>query len=105
MSGNAKPHGLVRKDMNKLRLIAIATTVAGCTDVWSATGRDGLRLEKVEPVCREQARASAIRQLPFDYDRDRGAAGTPPIDRHDIERRETARCLQDKGFTYTREWR
>lgn len=73
--------------------------LSACAYVWSDTGTDGVHYTKVEPLCRAQARESAKRQLPTPYDRDYGPAGVPAISRHDIEERETARCLLDKGFT------
>lgn len=83
-------------------LIGSLLIFTSCASHWSETNKQGDRITVVEPMCRDKAKASAIRQLPSEFDRDYGPAGVPPIDRRDIENRETARCLQDKGFILTR---
>lgn len=85
--------------------LLLGLCIGGCADRWSETGAGGAKFSDIEPVCRAQARQSAIQQLPTPYDRDSGAAGVPPITRNDIENRETARCLESKGFSLSREWR
>ncbi len=88
-------------------LCASALPLAGCADRWSETAPDGTRFADAEPACRAQAQASARRQLPFaplDWSRGMDPTGLPPDSRYDIERRETALCLKQKGFTMTREW-
>lgn len=81
-------------------MLALAM-LSGCAYIWSDTGADGTPYTKAEPECRAKARESARQQLPDPYDRDYGPAGFPLIDRKDIEDRETARCLLDRGFTQT----
>ncbi|MBU0858425.1 MAG: hypothetical protein KJ667_00675 [Alphaproteobacteria bacterium] len=76
--------------------------VSACADRWSARGGDGALFTDVEPLCRAQARESAARQLRFGYVQDWDLTGLPPDSRYDIERRETALCLQNKGFTLMR---
>lgn len=92
--------------MNRFIIIAFfCLPLIACADRWSELGAGGAQFKDVEPVCRAKAHASAIQQLPTPYDREYGAAGVPPMTRRDIERRETARCLEGKGFTLSREWR
>ena len=90
---------------SRLIIFALGTALAvtACADRWSAVGADGARFEDVMPVCRAQAAESARRQLPFFYDYDYGPPGMPPDSRRDIENRETAICLKQRGFTLHRE--
>ena len=85
-------------------LFLMLAALSGCVDRWSETSVDGRRFSDVEPLCRAQAERSAWRQLPTDFDYLPGPAGFPPDTREDIAYRETAMCLQNKGFTFTREW-
>jgi hypothetical protein len=91
----------------KILIIAIFSLflVSGCVDQWSATAPDGTPFHEAELACRAKAQASALHQLPFDYDRDPGPAGFPADSRRDIENRETALCLKQKGFTLKRSWK
>ena len=82
--------------------ICTALLLSGCADRWSETAPDGSRFQDVEPVCRAKAHKSALHQLPFDYDRDPGPAGFPADSRRDIENRETALCLKQRGFRLER---
>lgn len=85
--------------MKKLFLtLPLCLTLAACAERWSETGANGVRFQDAEPICRAEARASATRQLRFPFDRDSGPAGFPSDSRRDIERRETALCLQNQGF-------
>lgn len=77
--------------------------LSGCADHWSQTAPDGSRFEDVAPACRAKAHESAKRQLPFAYDWQQGPADFPPDSRRDIEDRETALCLQQRGFRLTRD--
>ena len=91
--------------MKKAILLMTVFLLSACADVWSRTNDRGEDYGMVESQCRAIARESARRQLPSRYDRDYGPAGFPYITRKDIENRETSRCLLDKGFTLSREWR
>jgi hypothetical protein len=91
--------------MKKALAIGILIFLTACAEQWSATGSQGAKFQDVEPACRAKAHASALHQLPFPYDRDAGPAGFPPDTREDIERRETALCLEQHGFKLRREWR
>lgn|GEM_PF-2793416 len=89
-----------------LALILLALCLPGCVDRWSAAAPDGSLYADAEPECRARARDSAAGQLPFyPFEAHSGPAGFPPDTRRDIENRETALCLKQRGFTLTREWR
>lgn len=77
--------------------------LSGCVDRWSEFSVDGTPLAVAEPECRAKARVSARRQLPFPFDYNPGPAGFPPDSAADIENRETALCLQNRGFRLMRE--
>lgn len=86
-------------------LMGMLLVAGGCADRWSSHARDGTPLNVAEPQCRAQAYESAKRQLPFyPFESQPGPAGFPPDTLRDIENRETALCLKNKGFTMTREW-
>lgn len=86
-----------------IMLLSFLLPLSACADRWSATGADGTPYEVAEPQCRAQARASARRQMPFPFEYRHGPAGFPGDSIHDIERMETALCLQNRGFTLSRE--
>lgn len=80
--------------------------LSACADRWSTHAKDGTPFTVAEPQCRAQAYQSAKRQLPFyPFESQPGSAGFPPDTIRDIENRETALCLKNRGFTMTREWR
>lgn len=80
--------------------------LSACADRWSTHAKDGTPFTVAEPQCRAQANQSAKRQLPFyPFESQPGPAGFPPDTIRDIENRETALCLKNRGFTMTREWR
>lgn len=80
--------------------------LSACADRWSTHAKDGTPFTVAEPQCRAQAYQSAKRQLPFyPFESQPGPAGFPPDTIRDIENRETALCLKNRGFTMTREWR
>jgi hypothetical protein len=92
--------------MKKAALILSAlVALSGCADRWSTHAKDGTPLSVAAPECRARAYESAKRQLPFyPFESQPGPAGFPPDTLRDIEYRETALCLKNKGFTMTREW-
>jgi hypothetical protein len=75
-------------------------TLTACHAEWTpVSSTTGERLESVEPYCREKAEASAARQIRFPMVRMDGTLdGLPADSRHDIVLRETAHCLETKGF-------
>lgn len=92
--------------MKKLGIMLVAVTLlGGCADRWSSHAKDGTPLSVAQPECRAQAYQSAKRQLKFyPFETQPGPAGFPPDTVRDIEYRETALCLKNRGFTMTREW-
>ncbi len=79
--------------------------LSACADRWSTHAKDGTPFNVAEPQCRAKAYESAKRQLPFyPFESQPGPAGFPPDTIRDIEARETALCLKNRGFTMTREW-
>ena len=91
--------------MRHLTFVCVALCLlSACADRWSSHAKDGTPLNVAEPECRAQAYASAKRQLPFyPFESQPGPAGFPPDSLRDIESRETALCLKNRGFTLTRE--
>lgn len=92
--------------MRRLAVFFIALcSLSACADRWSTHAKDGTPFNVAEPQCRAQAYESAKRQLPFyPFESQPGPAGFPPDTIRDIESRETALCLKNRGFTMTREW-
>lgn len=86
-----------------IALVGVSLALPACTDRWSATAMDGTALSVAEPECRAIARESARRQMPFLQERGVGFDGLLPDSTADIERREMALCLQNRGFKMTRE--
>ena len=88
--------------MHKIKLVVIPAllVLTGCTDTWSETAPDGTRYEDARPACEAKARASAEHQFRFNQTR-LYLEGTNDT-RQDIARRETALCLENKGFKLKR---
>ncbi len=86
-------------------LLVALCALSACADRWSTHAKDGTPFSVAEPECRAKAYESAKRQLPFyPFESQPGPAGFPPDTIRDIENRETALCLKNRGFTLTREW-
>ncbi|MBI1326193.1 MAG: hypothetical protein GC136_00950 [Alphaproteobacteria bacterium] len=77
--------------------------LAGCAQRWSEAAPDGTKLSDAYSECYQKAYISAKKQMPFYHDRDFGPAGFPFETREKIAMRETALCLQQRGFTLEHE--
>lgn len=87
----------------RILLISSLLILSACTETWSETGRDGMKLSPAMLECQAKARRSVERQFRF-HQIESYLPGTNDS-RHDIERRETAMCLQNKGFKLDRSFR
>lgn len=88
-----------------MRVIIILSLVmlTACTETWSETGRDGMKLSPAMLECQAKARRSVDHQFRF-HQNESYLPGTNDS-RRNIERRETAMCLQTKGFKLDRSFR
>lgn len=92
--------------MTKIILsLAAICLLSACTETWSERSlTDGTPLGLAQMECRAKAQESVRRQMPIirsGYME--GPAGFPPDTPRSIEDRETALCLQNKGFKLTRD--
>lgn len=77
--------------------------LTACTTTWSPYAADGTPLSVAEPQCRANAQEFARHQFRFGSDYMPGPAGFPPDTPRDVESREIAACLRNRGFTMTME--
>lgn len=88
-------------------LLASLCLLSACSETWSERSTtDGTPLNIAQQECRAKAQESVRRQMPIiESNYMPGPAGFPPDTPRSIEDRETALCLQQKGFKLNREWR
>lgn len=87
-------------------ILSALCLLTACSETWSERGSDGTPLNVASQECRAKAQESVRRQMPIFYsDYMAGPAGFPPDTPRSVEDRETALCLQNRGFELKRDWK
>lgn len=85
--------------MNKIALLSALMLLTACHTAWTPRSETtGELLEVAEANCRMKAEDSAARQIRYPRFYDYSIDGLPADSRHDIVARETAMCLEKRGF-------